>query len=280
MSKAVLITGASGYVGSYIYKALEKEKYELIGTYYKNKLFDELIQVDLTNKKQVETLISENKPSLIIHIAADAHSKTCENDPENAQNLNVKATRYIVDSAKEKGIKVLYLSTFACYNPSNVYGNTKFKAERIIEELEDYLILRASLIIGVSPNRQNANYFNKLLDDIEARKDIEADSSWEFEVTCLNHLASIFKTIINNNKINNQIVPVVAKGVTSRLKIAKYLTKDIEGIEVIEIDQNRVIPLPELDLSAYDKYSLRRPDIERCLASVKSDINNLLTIPL
>lgn len=273
MNKKILITGVSGYVGSYVYKYLSNS-YNVVGTYYSTKLFDELFKVDITDKKQVRNVIDETNPDIIIHIAADAHSKTCEDDPMNAHALNVDATKYIADVARKKGIRVIYLSTFACYNPSNVYGKTKFKAEKIIQTLDNYVILRASLIIGVSPNRESHNFFNDILDSIKSRKAMEVDSSWQFEMTCLGHLSEVISKVVDNTEINKSIIPVVAGGVTSRFKIADSILKGYD-LEVQEMDQNRVIPQPDLDRSAYEKFNLPQYTYKECLDKIKEEVKRI-----
>ena len=54
----VLITGASGYVGSKIYKDLKENGYEAIGLYNNNKLFDDLVNKSPTGFR----ILSFNEP--------------------------------------------------------------------------------------------------------------------------------------------------------------------------------------------------------------------------
>jgi len=66
--KKILITGASSYTGAKIYVDL-KNKYQVTGTYFNNKLFDELVHLDLSNQKAFSDLIDKVKPEIIIHVA-------------------------------------------------------------------------------------------------------------------------------------------------------------------------------------------------------------------
>ena len=72
----ILVTGASGYVGASIFTNLSKH-YELIGTFQKNKLFNELIELDITNKEAVVQAFLTLRPELIIHAAAIPSRKVC-----------------------------------------------------------------------------------------------------------------------------------------------------------------------------------------------------------
>ena len=48
----IIITGASGYVGASIFTNL-RNHYEVIGTFHKDKLFEDLLELDVTDKNAV-----------------------------------------------------------------------------------------------------------------------------------------------------------------------------------------------------------------------------------
>lgn len=271
----ILITGASGYVGSKIYNVLKNKAYDVIGSYNNHKFQGNALQIDLTNEFEVEKKLKMIRPNVIIHLAADAHSKTCEENPKYAKRINVDSTKYLVNLSKNMSIRLIYLSSFACFNPTNVYGKTKLKAEKLVSTLENYVIIRSSLIVGLSPNTISENFFNSFLHDIKNKEQIEADTSWEFELTCLNHLVQIIEECINNLKINKIILPVVSDGVTSRYTILKDLTKNSK-IKLAPIDQNRKIDLPVFDKDILSKYGLPNSTYEECIKNVRQDINHLL----
>lgn len=271
MNKKILITGASGYVGSRIYQDLKKENYQVVGLYNTTKLFDDLIQADITNKEEVKKIFDIENPNIVIHLAANAHSRPCEEAPEQAHLLNVEATKHIAEIAKEKNIRVIYISTFACYNPSNVYGKTKHEAEEIIKELKDYIIIRLSLVVGLSPNTQNHNFFNDLLKALKSKQAMEADMSWEFEMSSLNHLSEIIRKIIGRDDINRVTIPLVERGVTSRYKIAKKILEKF-NIEVKEVNQNRVIPIPDFDESICAKLNLSSKSYDESIEQVIKEL--------
>lgn len=274
-NKVILVTGASGYVGMKVYNDLQKAGFKTFGTYKNNKLDKDFLKVDLTSEKEVVEVIDKVRPQVIVHLAADAHSKTCEDDPENAKKINVESTRFIATQAKKKGIRVIYLSTFACFDPSNVYGKTKYEAEKIVQRLDDYVIIRASLIVGLSPNITSENYFNSLLESIRKKEDIEADTSWEFEMTYLSHLSEIIVDLVDRSDIKNLTIPVVAEGITSRYKIAKEICS-MCGIQVNPIDQNRVIPQPDFDRDILKNFGLSGYTCNQCIGKIKEEVKDWL----
>lgn len=272
----ILITGASGYVGSKIYQELKRAGYDVVGTYNSTKIFDELVQVDLTDQNQVKMLITKTDPQVIIHTAADAHTSTCENDPEYAQKINVETTRSLASEAMNKSIRFIHMSTFACFNENAtaVYPKTKVQAEKIVKELNDYLILRLSLVVGLSPNQKSKNFYNDLLNAYKETSDFEADSSWEFEMSYLGDVARIVKMIIENPNISNTMIPYVAKGTTSRYKLAKDLlnTKDVD---VKKLVSDRIIPVQEINQSTYEKYGIEQQSYEDCVSLMKQELSEI-----
>lgn len=272
----ILVTGASGYVGAKIYKDLKEAGHEVTGTYYSNKLFEELEQIDLTNQSQVKELFEEIIPDMVIHVAANASNGSCEEDPEGAEDLNVNSTKYLVDEAKKHGSKFIFISTFGAYNPTGKYGKTKVEAEKIVQDLDKYMILRPSLIIGISPNTQNDRPFNRFLRNIENRDEIaEYDSSWEFNVTFLSHLSDICRAIIEKEIFNNIMIPVASKGITSRYKIANQLLSELE-IEVRAIDQNRSTTEPQIDWNIYSELGLPELDYDEGIKLIQDDIKDYI----
>lgn len=274
--KSVLITGASGYVGASIYQELKHENLDVHGTYLSTKLFEELIHCDLTDRQQVSDLFSRVKPDVVIHVAANASNGTCEENPEKAIDLNVNATRYLVEFAREYSSAFIFVSTFAAYNPKGVYGQSKVEAEEIVAQLGKYMILRPSLIIGLSPNTQNDRPFNRFVKDLqEGKKVVEYDSSWEFNVTFLDHVVSICRQIVIEDKFTNYMVPIVTNHLTSRYKLAKELLEPF-GISVEPIDKKASIKEPAIDWEIYQHLELPTYDYAKGIQTVLNQMRREL----
>lgn len=269
----ILVTGASGYLGSAIYKNLLEKEFNVVGTYLNTRRFDELVHVDLTSCHQVTSLIEKVNPQVIIHTAADAHTSTCESNPEYAKKINVLTTQYLANEAKAKNIRFIHISTFSCYNanPTSIYQKTKLEAESILKELNDYLILRLSVVVGLSPNTKSKNFYNDLIKAHIEGAHFEADSSWQFEMSYLGNVAKLIMQLLNKPEITKRTIPYVDEGITSRYQIAK----DLLGENVIEATSNRIIPLPELDLTPFKKYGLYRGNYKDCITRMKEELENL-----
>ena len=78
--KRVLITGASGFVGSRLVRAMQNE-YELLTPTH--------AAFDITSSEAIESYIEEHRPEAIIHLAAISNTGYCEEHPDESYLVNV-----------------------------------------------------------------------------------------------------------------------------------------------------------------------------------------------
>lgn len=160
--KKIIITGASGIVGSNLVKNIKtREEYELICLFNKNNININScinIKVDITKTEEVMELL-KLKPDFIIHCAALTDISFCENNQALAYNINVNGTKNIVKLVKKAEAKLIFISTDAVFdgakgnyneedspNPINVYGRTKYEGEKIcLKNLKNSIIARISV---------------------------------------------------------------------------------------------------------------------------------------
>ena len=153
----VIVTGATGFLGQNIVNII-KEKYDCFSLGFNNASKKDVYKVDLTNKKEVFSILNKINPDVIIHTVALTDVDKRQNDPFNAYQLNVQTTKNIVDwvQYKDNDIQLIYISTDQVYNnecasseiddvsPINVYGMTKLWGE------EKALLLKKSTVLRVN----------------------------------------------------------------------------------------------------------------------------------
>ena len=146
-----LLLGGSGTLG----KAIIKSKL------FKNLKHPSSKKVNILSKNQIESFLIKNKIDTIIHCAAMARVKECEENKKRAYKINVIGTKNIVDVIKKiskknkKKIKLIFMSSDGVYastkgnykesdnlKPYNYYGLTKVKGEQQVKKLDSYLIIR------------------------------------------------------------------------------------------------------------------------------------------
>ena len=151
----ILITGASGYIGSCLYFYL-KNKFYVSGI---DKIQNRLVPIkkcNLLNYNKLNNFLKKEKPNLIIHLAAQSLVDETINKEKYYLN-NVVATKNLVNSMKKNGLNnLIFSSTSALYKqknraiseidqtqPKSTYAKTKYECEKIIKKSKiNSIILR------------------------------------------------------------------------------------------------------------------------------------------
>ncbi len=270
----ILITGASSYVGASIYSTL-KEKYSVIGTYNSHKLFPELEILDITDKRKPLKKVSTKKPDVIIHVAANASGGWCEKNPELAVAINQQGTRHIVDSANAIESKVIFISSFAIADTDSLYGRTKIAGEQYVKEVEaGYVILRPSLIVGLSPNTTNDRPFNRLLRNITEGTPAVYDTSWRFQPTWLRHLDEVIEEILER-EIINETIPVSVPELKTRYEIANDLLPKF-GIKATPENKHDSTPTFSEKLNKLKELKLPQYSYSQMISGIITEIKGYL----
>lgn len=127
--KKILITGVTGFVGKYVAEALvDSPDVEVHGTYFsedgRTRLGDLerkllLHKVDLTQKKEVESLIADILPDQIYNLAAQTSPSESMKDPEKTLSTNILSELYLFEALKEKKLENTRVLAIAS---AEVYG--------------------------------------------------------------------------------------------------------------------------------------------------------------
>jgi GDP-4-dehydro-6-deoxy-D-mannose reductase len=135
MSKKILITGASGFAGSHLAEYLvgKKSDSKLYGTYLTSGSLENLetvknsinlIQLDLSNEKEVLKLAEEVRPDIIFHLAAMASGADSFSSPAESITNNIRAQINILEGVRKANLvesKILVVSS------AEVYGSVEEK---------------------------------------------------------------------------------------------------------------------------------------------------------
>lgn len=174
--KKILITGSNGLLGhKLITKLSQNPHFEVIGisrgeNRVKTSSFHYL-DVNICDENAVISAFDHFKPEIVIHTAAMTNVDTCESEKEACIELNVNATRFILEASKKYKSHLIHLSTDFIFdgedgpyseeaipNPLSFYGHSKWDAEKLVMEYP-YLwsIVRTILVYGVVPGLSRSN---------------------------------------------------------------------------------------------------------------------------
>ena len=192
MKKTILITGSNGLLGQKLVDLLSKvDHIQLIATAIgENRLPNQegyiYQSLDITDNQQVNEVFATYKPQIVIHTAAMTNVDTCESDLEGCERLNVKAVEYIVQACEKQGSFLCHLSTDFIFdgadgpydeeakpNPISIYGESKLKAEKIIQASSiRWAIARTVLVFGIVPDMSRTNIILWVKKSLEEGKQI------------------------------------------------------------------------------------------------------------
>ena len=170
--KKLLVTGASGFLGSRIVE-FYKEKYEVYAPTHK--------EMDITNEESVNCVLNGYRPDVVIHCAAISDVGLCEKEPEKAWNINVNGSINIAKASKQINAKCILCSSDQVYfgssvkeahkedeelQPFNLYAQGKLKAEEECQKVNpDCVLLRLSWMYDVKTVKEgeHSDFFKNLL---------------------------------------------------------------------------------------------------------------------
>ena len=206
---SILVTGASGQLGTDVCKELEKRNIKYIGTDKTQTQAPCLI--DITDAKAVHEFIAEKKPQSIIHCAAYTAVDKAEDEPELCFKVNADGTKNLANACNEVDAEMIYISTDYVFDgkgdtpyetdavkaPLSVYGKSKAVGEDIVKELlEKHYIVRISGVFGEYGN----NFVKTMLSLAKTREEINVVNDQIGSPTYTSDLAVLLCDIALSNK--------------------------------------------------------------------------------
>jgi UDP-glucose 4-epimerase len=203
---SVLVTGAAGFIGSYLVPTLVTKGYKVFATdviaepqWIADMDSVEYMRADLSREAEVYKLMGVTKPEKVIHLVS-LLAGPCEANPGLGYRVNFMSTQALLDACVTFGatrfVMTSSISVFgkglpepvvdgAIKLPATVYGQTKLACEHLMDWYRRVHGLstgavRFPWVFG--PGRTTgitAEYSSKLLDTIAADKKLIIDSPEE-----------------------------------------------------------------------------------------------------
>ena len=170
----ILVTGASSLPGYRFVREALGRGHEVIGLHYSNPIpikNEKLtkIRLDIRDIGSLSDVIVNERPDVIVHMAALGKVDLCEQDHDLAWSVTARPSIAIASIAKKVRAFPVYLSTDYVFDgisggyregdppaPINYYGLVKLVGEIAFQSIgEGYAIVRASSIYGLGPGRMN-----------------------------------------------------------------------------------------------------------------------------
>lgn len=126
--RKALITGSEGFVGKYLRRELEENGYRVTGL----DLFPgpNTLVADLLNPEQINTIIREEQPDCIFHLAGQANVAKSWQIPQKTMEINTIASINLMEAVRKHAPD----SAILLVGSSDQYGNLKEAGARVTEE--------------------------------------------------------------------------------------------------------------------------------------------------
>lgn len=183
----ILVTGASGFIGSHLCKELIKKGYVVFGLAPNDKAknLKSLVNKknfyfkkgDIRNFNAVSRIIKKNNIKVIFHLAAILPNQKEFENPFMFSDINARGTLNLLHSAYLNGVqKFICSSTSSVYSeppkylpmdenhptcPSTIYGASKLEGElycKVYSKVMNVVVLRYCGAYGVGQDKHYATY--------------------------------------------------------------------------------------------------------------------------
>ena len=251
----ILVTGAAGMLGHALVPLLQVD-HEVVGLTRS--------ACDLSDEDAVREAFQSQKPDLVFHLAAFTNVDGCELDPQKAIAGNEVATLNVARAAKGVGAAVLYISTDYVFDgratrpysedapthPLSVYGKTKLRGERHIQEILDrYFIVRTSWLYGP----HGKNFVSTVLRLAGERTELRIVNDQRGAPTYTRHLAQKLADLAATREYG--VYHVTAEGNCTWFEFARKIVElsGLQGIQVTPISSaefGRPAPRPAYSVLA------------------------------
>lgn len=188
MTVKYLVAGANGQLGQEIVRILQERNENFVAFNSK--------ELDITNRKLVFSVISDENPDVILDAAAYTKVDCAEEDGKYLNWLvNAEGTKNLADAAETVGATIVYVSTDYVFEglkltgyletdavtPQTEYGRAKIAGEQAIKQNNsNYYIVRTSWVFGEFGN----NFVHTMLklgdklDEINVVNDQKGRPTW------------------------------------------------------------------------------------------------------
>jgi nucleoside-diphosphate-sugar epimerase len=248
--QVVLVTGANGFVGSHVVKALVKRGHHIKAVVRKttqnSSEFVEVVNANLS--KSIDWTRNLGNVSTVIHLAARVHqmNESLQDSLDDFTNINTRATLELAEQSAKAGIKrFVYLSTIAVNGsftlpgefltensppcPKSSYAISKYEAELGLQKIAqqytmEVVIIRPPMVYGANA----PGNFSKLISLVKTRIPLPFRSAKNLRsFIYVGNLVSFIETCINHPAAGNELFLISDDDDISLGKMIKQVSQDL-----------------------------------------------------
>lgn len=247
----VVVAGASGQVGEHLVSAFRARGADVSGTTHDQSI-EGLRRLDIRDRADVEAMIDELAPRVVVAPAAQPNVDLCEREPEPTAAINVLGTANLAAACAARGVRLVWFSTDYLFDgtsgpypedtparPIQEYGWQKLRGEHVVlATLRDALIVRTNVVFGWE--RRGKNFVQRLVTTLEAGDPMRAPVDQLGTPTYAPNLAAIVAELVEREVTG--VVNVSGPDMTDRHTFA------CAAAEAFGLDPERIARVTTPDL--------------------------------
>ena len=166
-----LVIGASGLVGGQLVRHLRTCDATVFGG-ARNVLGDATMSVDLSNRGDVDRVVAEVAPTIVVVASAWPYVDGCETDPARSHRDNVETVENVARALEGSDACIVFYSTDHVFdgnksgvyvesdpvNPLSVYAKHKREVEELLLTRGRSLVVRTAWVFGEELRQKNFVY--------------------------------------------------------------------------------------------------------------------------
>lgn len=281
--KTIAILGGSGRLGVYLNKELKKN-YKIISASTKSNYTN----CDITKSLSIRKFIKKFKPNIIVNTVALTSIEICEKNPQKAFSVNSDSLIKLLKNIPKKTYLV-HISTDQVYSGHkgpfnekqmcnigvNIYAKSKIKAEKLLKNHKNVLILRTNFF-GNTKLSKRKSLSDIIIDNSINNMKMPLFNDLFFSPLHISTLCEYIRLCIKKKLIGTYNLGT-KKGISKAefaLKILKFLNLQTKNFYIKNTDDIKSrIPRPkDLRLNSSlieNKLFIKLPSIEKEIKKLK-----------
>ncbi len=136
MTRNILVTGATGFVGSFLLKALDQAGHHIFGTSYPHEpstadlsCDSEICRLDIRSSELLDSWVKDTSPDWVFHLAAVSNVRHSWERRQETLETNLLGTLNVLEAVRKHAVhaRVLFVSS------SNVYADVPESGQSLSE---------------------------------------------------------------------------------------------------------------------------------------------------
>ena len=237
----IAIIGSAGQLGADVYSQFTSDaKYRVYPITHE--------RMDITDYKNVETILRQISPHIVLNCAAYVRVDDCEDHPWVAFRTNSLGPMNISSICGQIGAKYIHISTDFVFdgtkgtsyneldipNPINTYGMSKLIGEELVSTYApESLIIRVSSLFGMNISRgKGSNFIETIINKFKSGEDIQVISDIYMSPTYTVDVSHAIHNIVQADSPRG-IYHLTNSGSCSWFELAQYVLTKVSPNAVV-----------------------------------------------